>query len=1833
MTDSPEHREIAVIGLACRFPGAQNSDQFWANLRDGVESISRFSDEELLASGISPAVLRQPNYVKAGSVLPGIDLFDAGFFGMSRREAEMTDPQQRVFLEVAWEGLENAGYDPQRYDGSIGVFAGSSISTYLLFNLIPDVSLVGSGEHFPTLIGNDKDYLATHVSYKLNLHGPSLSVQTACSTSLVAIHTACQSLLNGECDIAIAGGVAISVPQQTGYSFQEGAYFSPDGSCRSFSAAARGTVFGSGAGVVVLKRLEDALRDGDCIDAIVKGSAINNDGASKVGFTAPSVEGQARAISEALAVAEVEPETIGYIEAHGTATRLGDPIEIAALTLAYSSQKLPASSCAIGSVKSNIGHLDCAAGVAGFIKTVLSLKHEQVPPSLHCATPNPDIDFSRTPFFVNTSLRPWSVNGRGKRRAGVSSFGIGGTNAHVVLEEAPARAPVTNCEQECYALPLSARSPQALRELAVAYRNRMAADLGSDELRDLCYSTSVRRAHHRPHRVCFVAHSARELVDQLDAFLAHEPAAGVFTGSVKQRAGGAAPRFGFVFSGQGAQWWGMGRELLAASTTFRDAIAEIDALFRRHTTDWRLLDELTAAETQSRLDGPHIEITQCALFALQVALARMWRAFGIEPAAVIGHSMGEVAAAAVSGALSLDQAVRVIYERGHLLQRAVGQGAMAALELSEEEVQAVLREQSGVSIAAINGARATVVSGEAEAVARVVRQLRDQGMMVRELRTSGVAGHSEQVASVSEALEQILSGIKGRNNDVPFISTVAGSRLAGEQLNAAYWKRNLRETVRFADGVDALLGEGVDAIIELNAHPILGLWVKETIDRAGAEGLVVAALRRERSAWEVTAEALAELYVNGVDLNWEQVWQGTRANYVRLPAYPWQRERYWIEPRPRRVTQATGAQTNPWFITRVQSSVQPDTSFWEIDLESELLAYLKDHRIQDTVVVPASFYIEIALAAARELFGATPQLTLNDVTFPRVLMVHPDRSRKLQLVITREEDVARFSISSLPQGKATSGWVLHASGAIRSESEASGAQHNLEEIVKRCDRKVSGAEHYQQLERVGLRYGPAFRGVREVFVDGDTCIGRLELETAGEAHVVHPALLDSGFQVLTRLRNSSEELYLPVGIRELRIKNALPAEAGYWGHGTLVAIGEDEVETELNILAEDGTAILEVRGVRARRLAAEDYDASLFDWFHEIEWVESPRAASGVSDIKRWLIFSDRDGYGDELGLLIRERGERCVQVFAGSAYRNENGELFEVDPLNPEHFQKLFAEIADGGPLGVVHLWSLDVAQPSDLTPRALDEARRLSCGSLLHLVQGMAQSPAARLWLITRGSQPVLATDEISGLGQSMLWGLGKVVAIEHSESKCTRIDLDPGATEIAALWEELHHDGDEEIAFRRGARFVSQLKRLSIPAEPNKLIRSDGLYLITGGAGGLGLAVSQWLVQQGARHLVLMSRTGVSAATEAAIESLQKAGAEVSIFKTDVSVAEELAAALDEIEQMDAPLAGVIHAAGLLDDGLLLTLNWDRFAAVTKPKIEGAWNLHHQLRHRQLDFFVLFSSAGSMLGAAGQANHVAGNSFLDALAHHRRACSLPALSINWSQWGDAGKVADTAESERLQFQGIPTLSNAHGLRALELLLGQAAAQVGVMKFDLEQWSRFYPQALNSSLLRQFARELADQRPAAAEQSQILAALQSAQTDRRRLNLLEEFVRGEVAWVLRLSPKEIPSDAFFSDLALDSLRSLEVRNRLEHGLELTLPATLVWQFPTVDTLAPHLAERLGFIEQPADESKPLIAESNGDRQSRISELEQLTDAEAEVLLRNRLESLQQGSLGVFDL
>ncbi|MGH8693242.1 MAG: beta-ketoacyl synthase N-terminal-like domain-containing protein, partial [Burkholderiales bacterium] len=803
---------IAIIGLAGRFPGAQTIEQFWQNLCEGVESISFFSDEELEQQDAS--LRRHPDYVKAGGVLTEIKQFDAAFFGYSPKEAAITDPQQRILLECAWEAFECAGYNPESYPGLVGVYAGSSMSTYLLNNVGPSLGITTQQPfietdmaQFQAKIGNDRGYLATRISYKLNLKGPSINVQTACSTSLVAVHLACQSLLTGECDMALAGGVSVVVPHKGGYLYEDGMVRSPDGHCRAFDAEAQGTLFGNGAGLVLLKRLPEALADHDQIIAVIKGTAINNDGEVKVGYTAPSVSGQATAISEALRMAEVDASTIGYVETHGTATKLGDPIEIAALTQAFArsskADSLPPQRCAIGSVKTNIGHLDEAAGIAGLIKTALALQHKQIPPSLHFAVPNPAIDFVNSPFYVNTKLADWPRNGK-PRRAGVSSFGVGGTNSHIVLEEAPLDdkaikrqgGKAIGNERSHHLLALSARTPKALQELAQRYIGYCAAHPDTN-LADLCFTANTGRKHFAQ-RVAVVADSTENLGQQLqEAIQSIEDA---------PKAVMDQPKIAFLFTGHGAQYLGMSRELYQTQPIFRQIIDRCDEIIRAgNYLDCSLRDILYAENTSDAnalID--RFAYAQPALFALEYALAQLWISWGITPDVVMGHSAGEYAAACVAGVFSLEDGLKLMVARGRLMQNVAQAGEMAAVAASEAYVATLLQELAPtykdlVTIAAINGPESVVISGVREALEAICETLRRQAIKYERLAVP-VAAHSPLMRPVLNEFGPITRQVRYATPTITLISNVTGEIATSEVATAEYWSRHLLQPVRFAQG-------------------------------------------------------------------------------------------------------------------------------------------------------------------------------------------------------------------------------------------------------------------------------------------------------------------------------------------------------------------------------------------------------------------------------------------------------------------------------------------------------------------------------------------------------------------------------------------------------------------------------------------------------------------------------------------------------------------------------------------------------------------------------------------------------------------------------------------------------------------------------------------------------------------------------------------------------------------------------------------------------------------------------------------------------------------------
>jgi acyl transferase domain-containing protein/acyl carrier protein len=869
--------EIAIIGMAGRFPKAKKLAEFWQNLSDGVESISDFTDEEIIASGIDEAHLKSSNYVKAGAVLEDIDLFDASFFDINPKEAEITDPQHRLFLECAWEALEDAGYDSQRYESRIGVYAGASLNNYHSFDLNRD--RLGSAQSYQTLMGNDKDFLATRVSYKLNLTGPSITVQTACSTSLVATNLACQSLLNYQCDIALAGGVSIRIPQKTGYLHEEGGTLSPDGHCRAFDAEARGTTIGNGVGIVVLKRLSEAIADGDRIYAVIKGSAINNDGSGKVGYTAPSVNGQAEVIAEAMMLAGVDPETINYVEAHGTGTALGDPIEIAALSQVFRAHTQKKGFCAIGSLKTNIGHLDAAAGVAGLIKTALALKHKSIPPSLNFEQPNPQIDFVNSPFYVNTKLQEWQAN-ESPRRAGVSSLGIGGTNAHVVLEEAPTKVD-SSSSRPWQLLVLSAKTETALESATknLAQHLKQHPEL---KLADVAYTLQVGRREFNYRRVL----TCREREEALK--ILENPQSQDILTYFQQPSDRAIT---FMFPGQGTQYVGMGRELYQSEPTFREHIDRACSLLEPHLNlDLRsLLYNVAEAEKlkQTAIAGP-------AIFVIEYALAQLWMSWGIYPQSAIGHSIGEYVAATLAGVMSLEDALALIVTRARMMQQ-MPPGAMLAVSLPASEVETLLDER--LSLSAINAPNWCVVSGTHEAVDAISKKLSDRKVECRRLHTSH-AFHSGMMEPILEPFTEAVRKVKLNPPQIPFISNVTGTWITVEEAtDPHYWAKHLRQTVRFGDGISQLLETPRRILLEVGPGRTLCTLVQQHSTQA-IEQVVLPSLRHPKdrtSDVDFLLKILGRLWLAGVAIDWSGFYRHEQRHRVPLPTYPFERQRYWIE--------------------------------------------------------------------------------------------------------------------------------------------------------------------------------------------------------------------------------------------------------------------------------------------------------------------------------------------------------------------------------------------------------------------------------------------------------------------------------------------------------------------------------------------------------------------------------------------------------------------------------------------------------------------------------------------------------------------------------------------------------------------------------------------------------------------------------------------------------------------------------------------------------------------------------------------------------------------------
>jgi malonyl CoA-acyl carrier protein transacylase len=2418
---------IAIIGMDCRFPGGANdSDAYWQLLAKGIDAMTEIPQQRW---NVDAYYDRDPEakgkmYTRYGGFVEQVDQFDPQFFGISPREAISLDPQQRLLLEVSYSALEHAGHSPEQLKGSqTGVFIGIGFEDYAKRS-------ISSGD--PTLIdaysslGNTRSIAVGRIAYVLGFQGPVIQLDTTCSSSLLAVHLACQSLRVRECNLALAGGVNLILSPEPMIGFCKLKALSVDGRCKTFDAGADGYGRGEGCGIVVLKRLSDAIAEQDNILSIILGSAVNHDGQSN-GLTAPNGSAQEAVIRQALYNAKIDPSQVQYVETHGTGTPLGDPIEVLALGKVLNEGRNKNNPLKIGSVKTNFGHLEAAAGVASLMKVVLSIQHQHIPAHLHFSEPNPYIPWQKLAIAVPTQLTPWLSEDK-SRIAGISSFGMSGTNVHLILGETPTTKEDIFVERPLHLLTLSAKSEKALQDLVQRYQNFLTCDYS---LADLCFTANTGRSHFK-HRLAVVATNISQLHEKLKDL---EILKGTFSGRKQSK-------ISFLFTGQGSQYVGMGRQLYETQPTFRTYFEQCAEILQPYL-DIPLIEVL---ENSTLLD--ETAYTQPALFALEYSLAQLWISWGVTPSVVIGHSVGEYVAACIAGVFSLEDGLKLIAHRGRLMQELPQDGAMVAVMTSLERVQEVIQSyQPQIVIAAINSPQNIVISGQNKVIEQVVGNLEKEGIKTTPLNVSH-AFHSPLMQPILKDFSEVTESIKYSSPKIPLISNVSGEIATDEITTPEYWCRHVLQSVKFAQGMATVAETGCEIFIEIGPKPILlgmGSFILEAEQQKSY--LWLPSLRSPQSDWQTLLSSLASLYVNGVKINWLAFDKDYPRHRLPLPTYPFQKQKYWLEP-PQQRTLATRTLNQHPLLGRKLNLAGSNTLHFENEISQDSPTFLKDHCVFDKVIFPAAGFIEMAIAAGSIAFG-DQSFCLKSISIPQALEL-TDLPKTVQLKLIPEiAQEYRFEIYSLATQE--SDWLLNASGKIICENNILLPQ-NID-LTEKPPILLDAKNHYQKYRERGISYGQSFQAIQNIWIEKGQALGEIQLLELVSSYQFHPILLDACLQVAgaTLAQENSQNTYLPVGlhrfisysiphnIKQFYVKAQIQSNQPILIDVQLIALdGEviatieglqlspinlpktplqdwlyqiewrpqkvdknllisnylltpstiyDELKSELiiqpeletyqqdlarletisvvyilqafaqlgwefqakkrfttielaqklgiinryerllnrllEILAEEkilkkinddwevlqtpksralnpikncaeftllercGSHLAEVlqgkcdsiellfpqgdlstitelyqnslgaklmntliqkavlkalekkpiaQQVRVLEIGAgtggttsyllpyfdaaqteyiftdisplfttkaqqkfqeypfvkyqildieqepklqgfslEKYDLIIAanvlhatqdlqktldhikqllapkgilillegtrplrwldlifglteGWWRftdtqsrlsyplissnqwqelltqsgfqetanisfEQEWLDQQSVILAQNEeiiqkdnLKNWLIFADSQGLAVQLAKFLEEKGDTCRLVFANQINSTTDFKALFLDQQN----------------LNILYLWGVDTPDVENLRIETLTTNSKTLCESLLNIVQSL--SKPCHLRLVTRNAVAIEKNDKVSGIVQSIIWGIGKTIALEYPDINCQQIDLDSNASleeQIQVLLSEIQANTTEnQIAFRHGNRYIARLARYSqefatnapvqltisqrgtldnlqlqpmnrrspkmgeveirihatglnfrdilnaldlypgdagllgcectgeivavgegvtdlkigqgviaiasgsfsnyvtvnallvapkpeylsfieaatIPvafltayytlhhlagikkgdsvlihaaaggvgmaavqiaqqagaevfatASPSKwdtlksmgvqhimnsrtldfaeeileitqgkgvdivlnslsgefiaksflvlknqgcfieigksglntsqvteikpnasyflvdmveLCQKDpqfvqsmllqliqqfqsgtlkplpyqsfpfsqavsafrtmslakhigkiiitqnsefqyqGTYLITGGLGGLGLLVARWLINKGVRDLVLVGRREANSSAKEQIQELEQLGANILVVQADVSQKEQLITVLEQIQQSLSPLRGVIHAAGILDDGVLEQMNWPRFETVMAPKVQGAWNLHTLTLDTPLDCFILFSSAASLLGSPGQGNHVAANSFLDSLAHYRQSLGLAGMSINWGAWSEIGAAA----RKQVSFPGIGVISPEQGITLLEQLISESTAQVGVVPID---WSQF------PSHTPFFADFLTQAKVILEEQSEFLQQLLATPPQEQR-SYLATHVRSQIAQVLGFSPKEIDMHKGFFDLGMDSLTSVEFKNRLQNSLGLVLPSTVAFDYPNLETLVDFLAQEMLEITPVSEEKTEGLANLSGD-------------------------------------
>ncbi|HEY8036288.1 MAG TPA: type I polyketide synthase [Methylobacter sp.] len=1707
-TAQNQHKEaIAIVGMGCRFPGAEAGLLAYLDLlREGRDAITPMPDWRWQVDDYFDSDPEQPGkmYVREGGFIEHLDQFDADFFGISPREAMAMDPQQRLWLEVCWEALEQANIVPaDLFSSQTGIFVGASSFDFAAI-MAKKLPIDRIDAYLGT--GASLNILAGRLSYWLGLTGPSMAVDTACSSSLLAVHNACQSLRLGECDMALAGGVNVILAPETYVAFSRAGMLSAEARCKTFAENADGFIRSEGCGAIVLKRLSDAEKHGDSIWAVIRGSAVNQDGASG-GLTIPSGPSQQALINAALAAANVKPEQVGYIETHGTGTPLGDPIEMRALAASYGKNRSQ-NPIYVSSVKTNLGHLEAAAGIAGLIKTALSLHEAEIFPHLHFTKPSSHIDWQSWPVKIPVERQQWPESGK-PRIAAVSSFGLSGTNVHLIVEQAPETELKPLKQVGLNLLILSAKTYPALQQLAVDYAQLFSQEQAN--LADICYTANSRRSRFN-HRLVLTADSANEFKTQLEQFAESDAATGAYQFVTKPK-----QRIGLLFTGQGSQWAGMAAQMYGYYPEFTEQVDRCDRLLQQFSSInlKRLLLDNTAEDIGETANA------QPALFAFEYAWAKQWLAWGVNPICLIGHSLGEYVAACIAGVFDLEQGLHLVVNRARLMQDAPGQGGMAAVFASARQVQAMLAGFPVLAIAAYNSAENQVVSGEESELTRFLQTCTEQGLEYTRLATSH-GFHSPCMQPVLNAFADSLAAVQLNSASVPIIANLTAKLETDCYAKADYWLQHLRQPVQFQQSVDTLQQQGLDLLIEIGPKPVLTGLVRQN-----AENVPVMAACGGDNSIQAINQALADIVAGGLELDWQSLNGG---RLINLPTYPWQRQRYWPDWFTNQSVPVSD-QHALWGQWLSSSALPENTEVFELKLNAASRPWLNQHQVYGLTIAPIALLISLIYEAMFKRSGHM-DFAIVDLEIERALLIPEQGEITVQLILIDND-----SLKILSQRSKADAWQQHVSAYLQQTGNTDDSAQSFVSLAEDAVR-LSGQQYYQLFAKHGLQYGPSFQGIEQIRQQGNKAVAELNVPLINEQlGPPHPVLLDLAMQLMAAVFDaSSDDLRLPVRIKKIQCFRQDFADSRWIG-GAL----NDSEQVDLSLFNSRKQLQFSISGVEVATVSESHLKQMLMpvsDWDYQLAW--RPHVVATNNTVRSWLLISDKQNPIIADQLLSQGHQVRVLDF-------------------------KQFAETDLTGVDEVVDLTALSVST---------EPAQAMAvCAQLLELLQRL-QGHNVSLTLVTRQAQGEFCR-ELNYAGAA-LWGMAAVLLQEHAEFNPRIIDSNTDQQLLAAL---LDASGEQRLMATEQAILVQRLQRYKSKSETQNHIDSQASYLVTGGLGALGLATVCWLTRQGARHLYLTSRQE-NPLIPVELQALQQqhADLELIVFQADITLPQAVEQLFADITQSGRPLKGIIHCAGFSDDDLLLNQSAQRLEQLNQVKLQAAVLLDKASRKMPLDFFWLYSSLNALLGNIGQGAYAAANAAMDALAWQRNHEGFPALSINWGPWQNGmQQQSSDAMREFWQQSGLGLIDEERAGAVLDRLINRQNGQVCIVNID---WQKVSKSMSYSDLLKELVP--ANNAALAINTAEYLERLRNAEPEQIK-ELLADWVKQQLAQILKLSMTQLELSSSLSSLGLDSLAAVEFRSLMRKTLQTEVPVSQLLQsdgWGLIDYLEKSLSQSAQVVE-----------------------------------------------------